>query len=131
MHLIIPKARVAEKFEVHSSVFKIRNRIKQLTIMNNETTHKDLLLKGRGLEEKLCMVVIMGVTGAGKSHFINKLAGKKITAEGDSLHACAFLTLSLLKELLQLKISRHSRLRIDSIGNWRDQSTCHRHTRVR
>ena len=41
-------------------------------------------------EDKLCMVVVMGVTGAGKSYFINKLAGRKVTEEGDSLHACTF-----------------------------------------
>jgi len=38
--------------------------------------------------EKLCMVVVMGVTGAGKSYFINRLAGREVTEEGDSLHAC-------------------------------------------
>ena len=39
-----------------------------------------------GLEgEMLSTVVVMGVTGAGKSHFINKLAGKTVTDEGESL----------------------------------------------
>jgi hypothetical protein len=41
-------------------------------------------------EEKLYMVVIMGVTGAGKSYFVNRLAGRQVAKEGNSLHACAF-----------------------------------------
>ena len=45
---------------------------------------------GRKKDEKLCMVVIMGVTGAGKSYFINKLAGREVTKEGASLYACTF-----------------------------------------
>lgn len=45
---------------------------------------------GRKQDEKLCMVVVMGVTGAGKSYFINKLAGREVTKEGTSLHACTF-----------------------------------------
>ncbi|GAB1315555.1 Ribosome-recycling factor (Fragment) [Madurella fahalii] len=39
---------------------------------------------------RLSMIVVMGATGAGKSYFINKLAGpgKQVTKEGDSLHSC-------------------------------------------
>ncbi|PKS11746.1 hypothetical protein jhhlp_001735 [Lomentospora prolificans] len=41
-------------------------------------------------DRKLSMVVVMGVTGAGKSYFINRLAGqgKDVTKEGDSLYSC-------------------------------------------
>lgn len=38
--------------------------------------------------EKLSMVVIMGTTGAGKSYFINKLAGYEAVEEGASLDSC-------------------------------------------
>ncbi|KAF2870469.1 P-loop containing nucleoside triphosphate hydrolase protein [Massariosphaeria phaeospora] len=34
------------------------------------------------------MVVVMGVTGAGKSHFINQLAGQEAVKEGASLDSC-------------------------------------------
>lgn len=40
---------------------------------------------------KLSMVVVMGATGAGKSFFINKLAGMNVTDEGDSVYACMLL----------------------------------------
>lgn len=58
--------------------------------MENGNAPKQFKLEAREPEDKLCMVVVMGVTGAGKSYFINKLAGRKVTEEGDSLHACAF-----------------------------------------
>lgn len=34
------------------------------------------------------MIVVMGVTGAGKSYFINQLAGKEVVKEGFSLDSC-------------------------------------------
>lgn len=34
------------------------------------------------------MVVVVGVTGAGKSYFINSVAGKKVVDVGDDLAAC-------------------------------------------
>ncbi|KAF2034235.1 P-loop containing nucleoside triphosphate hydrolase protein, partial [Setomelanomma holmii] len=34
------------------------------------------------------MIVVMGVTGAGKSYFINQLAGKEVVQEGSSLDSC-------------------------------------------
>lgn len=63
--------------------------------MENGAVQKELQLEERSQEEKICMVVIMGVTGAGKSYFINKLAGRVVTEEGDSLHSCAFLSLAI------------------------------------
>jgi predicted GTPase len=33
-------------------------------------------MSGKAENDAASMVVIMGVTGAGKSHFINRLAGK-------------------------------------------------------
>jgi ABC-type uncharacterized transport system ATPase component len=43
------------------------------------------------MEEKYdapSMVVVMGVTGAGKSYFINQLAGKQVVQEGSYLDSC-------------------------------------------
>lgn len=34
------------------------------------------------------MIVLMGVTGAGKSYFINQLAGQKVVEEGPDLDSC-------------------------------------------
>ncbi|KAH0368177.1 hypothetical protein KCU65_g4235, partial [Aureobasidium melanogenum] len=34
------------------------------------------------------MIVVMGVTGSGKSHFINQIAGREVVQEGASLHSC-------------------------------------------
>jgi predicted GTPase len=34
------------------------------------------------------MIVVMGVTGAGKSYFINQLAGKDVVQEGADLDSC-------------------------------------------
>lgn len=34
------------------------------------------------------MIVVMGVTGAGKSYLINKLAGRAIVDEGATLDPC-------------------------------------------
>lgn len=40
------------------------------------------------MDETLSMVVVMGVTGAGKSYLINKLAGKQVAKEGATLDPC-------------------------------------------
>lgn len=37
---------------------------------------------------KLSMVVVMGATGAGKSYFINQLAGGEVVKEGNSIFSC-------------------------------------------
>jgi len=34
------------------------------------------------------MIVVMGVTGAGKSYFINQLAGREVAEEGSDLDSC-------------------------------------------
>ncbi|KAF2200939.1 P-loop containing nucleoside triphosphate hydrolase protein [Delitschia confertaspora ATCC 74209] len=39
-------------------------------------------------KEKLSMIVVMGVTGAGKSYFINRLAGREVVQEGADLDSC-------------------------------------------
>lgn len=36
----------------------------------------------------LNMILIMGVTGAGKSYFINQLAGRTLVEEGADLESC-------------------------------------------
>lgn len=38
--------------------------------------------------DSLHMILIMGVTGSGKSHFINTLAGRTVVQEGDRLDSC-------------------------------------------
>ncbi|MCJ1471208.1 gTPase, IMAP member 8 [Pseudocyphellaria aurata] len=39
-------------------------------------------------EDSLSMIVVMGVTGSGKSYFINQLAGNDVVKTGDDLHSC-------------------------------------------
>ncbi|KAL9085634.1 MAG: hypothetical protein Q9165_007535 [Trypethelium subeluteriae] len=39
-------------------------------------------------QQQLSMIVMMGVTGAGKSYFINKLEGRNIVEEGADLNSC-------------------------------------------
>ena len=39
-------------------------------------------------EDVLSMVLVMGITGAGKSYFINKLAGDEIARTGADLRSC-------------------------------------------
>lgn len=34
------------------------------------------------------MILVMGLTGSGKSHFINTLAGRDVTEEGHKLESC-------------------------------------------
>lgn len=41
-----------------------------------------------GLGESPSMILVMGVTGAGKSYFINKLVGREAVREGDKLDSC-------------------------------------------
>jgi len=45
---------------------------------------------GLGLAKanELPMVLVMGMTGAGKSHFINKLANRHVVEEGDDYDSC-------------------------------------------
>jgi ABC-type uncharacterized transport system ATPase component len=40
----------------------------------------------------LSMMVVMGVTGAGKSYFINQLAGREVVKEGKDLDSCEYWT---------------------------------------
>ncbi|KAH7081490.1 P-loop containing nucleoside triphosphate hydrolase protein [Paraphoma chrysanthemicola] len=47
-----------------------------------------MVLKPTGAQVVPSMIVVMGVTGAGKSHFINQLAGKKVVQEGAELDSC-------------------------------------------
>ncbi|KAF3039397.1 gTPase, IMAP member 8 [Didymella heteroderae] len=44
--------------------------------------------KQNGQEDAASMIVVMGVTGAGKSYFINQLAGRKVVDEGAALDSC-------------------------------------------
>ncbi|KAL8708385.1 MAG: hypothetical protein Q9225_007609 [Loekoesia sp. 1 TL-2023] len=39
-------------------------------------------------EEELNMILVMGVTGSGKSYFVNKLADRKVVEIGDDLRSC-------------------------------------------
>ena len=38
--------------------------------------------------EILSMILVMGVTGSGKSYFINRLANGNVVDVGDDLHSC-------------------------------------------
>lgn len=42
-------------------------------------------------EDVLSMVLVMGITGAGKSYFINKLAGGEVAPTGADLRSCTAL----------------------------------------
>ena len=45
----------------------------------------------QGTEDVLSMVLVMGITGAGKSYFINKLAGREVVRTGADLRSCTAL----------------------------------------
>ncbi|EPS39061.1 hypothetical protein H072_7152 [Dactylellina haptotyla CBS 200.50] len=62
-------------------------------------------------DEDLNMLMVMGVTGAGKSYFINQLVGKKIVEESDSLHSCTQQC-----QLVPATIAGHKTLIIDTPG---------------
>ena len=42
-------------------------------------------------EDALSMVLVMGVTGAGKSYFINTLADEEVVKTGPDLKSCTIL----------------------------------------
>ncbi|KAK0707695.1 P-loop containing nucleoside triphosphate hydrolase protein [Lasiosphaeris hirsuta] len=71
-------------------------------------------------KKDVSMVVVMGVTGAGKSNFINTLAGKEVTEEGDSLYACTLIALfdsgTQSCKLIPVKIGGTTVLIIDTPG---------------
>ena len=43
-------------------------------------------------KEVLSMILVMGVTGSGKSYFINKLANANVVTVGNDLQSCRFRT---------------------------------------
>lgn len=57
------------------------------------------------------MIVVMGVTGAGKSHFINKLAGDEVVEEGADLNSCTQAC-----EMVPVTIGGSKTLLIDTPG---------------
>lgn len=78
--------------------------------------------------ENLSMMIVMGVTGAGKSYFINQLAGKKVVEEGAQLDSCKFKdTHTKAAILIQ---NRHSGLSTCSRANRPQQGSTCRHTWV-
>ena len=50
-------------------------------------------------EDVLSMVLVMGITGAGKSYFINKLAGGEVARTGADLRSC---TASLIPHFINM-----------------------------
>ena len=52
--------------------------------------------------DTLSMILVMGVTGSGKSYFINKLAGMDIVKTGGELNSCTAWLRLLLVYLLSL-----------------------------
>jgi putative ribosome biogenesis GTPase RsgA len=61
----------------------------------------------------------MGVTGAGKSYFINRLTGKNAVEEGESLDSC-LLKGPTLRQALLIK-SRHTALLAHTSADWTQQ----------
>jgi predicted GTPase len=47
-----------------------------------------MVTKMNGQTAAPSMIVVMGVTGAGKSYFINQLVGKDVVQEGADLDSC-------------------------------------------
>ncbi|WAO94668.1 AIG1-type G domain-containing protein [Fusarium falciforme] len=43
---------------------------------------------GQNKADGMSMIVVMGVTGSGKSYLINRLAGRQVVAEGGTLDSC-------------------------------------------
>lgn len=41
-------------------------------------------------EDNASLILVMGVTGSGKSYFINKLAGRMVVDEGHDLKSCIY-----------------------------------------
>ena len=57
------------------------------------------------------MILVMGVTGAGKSYFINKLADGEITRTGAELKSCKTFPIVLLwKDLIKYQAQPNARL---------------------
>lgn len=51
-------------------------------------------------EDVLSMILVMGITGAGKSYFINKLADGEVAQTGADLRSCTdLLTLRSIKTI--------------------------------
>lgn len=68
-----------------------------------------------GRPDELGMILVMGVTGSGKSHFINKLVEGSVTEDG-SLYSCMVrralhLSVKIAKVLQVPEIARSSRQR--------------------
>ncbi|KAG7006421.1 hypothetical protein G7Y79_00014g035960 [Physcia stellaris] len=62
-------------------------------------------------QEVLSMILVMGVTGAGKSYFINKLAGTDIVKTGSTLDPCTAKC-----EAVPVEIGRSKVLLVDTPG---------------
>lgn len=60
-----------------------------------------------GQVEKICMIVVVGVTGAGKSYFINSVAGKKVVDVGDDLAACKLQSTVQSTELTNIQAPKN------------------------
>lgn len=47
---------------------------------------------GQAKADAPSMIVVMGVTGSGKSYLINRLAGKEVVTEGSTLDSCKYVS---------------------------------------
>lgn len=61
------------------TLLRLTMRSRQEAAFNN-----DCSVKADGMS----MIVVMGVTGSGKSYLINRLAGKEVVAEGEDIYSC-------------------------------------------
>ncbi|PSN60871.1 P-loop containing nucleoside triphosphate hydrolase protein [Corynespora cassiicola Philippines] len=59
------------------------------------------------------MILVMGVTGAGKSYFINQLAGQNVVQEGHTLSAC---TCTQKSQLVPAEVGHSKVLLVDTPG---------------
>ncbi|KAI7051609.1 hypothetical protein KC352_g45652, partial [Hortaea werneckii] len=72
----------------------------------------DAIIKELDMEEtKSPLILVIGQTGAGKSHFINKTIGDKVVKESSGLKSC-----TSKPEMVEVQVDEHQFLMIDTPG---------------
>jgi len=73
---------------------------------------EDPIIKALQVEETSApMILVIGQTGAGKSHFINSIVGKKVVEESAHLDSC-----TKRPELVEVMVDRNNFLMVDTPG---------------